>query len=98
MFVDSVERLHERLREYLEAVYHIADGGLLDRRKELLERDGVLRQPAFIESTRSYAKGPSFAEILANEDAEVRSLVQALASRASPLLYDPPYEHQGLAI
>lgn len=98
MFIDSVERLHERLREYLEAVYHIADRGLLDQRRELLERDGVLRQPPFIESTRAYAKGETFDEILAHHHADVRGLAKKLSSRESPLLYDPPYEHQGLAI
>ena len=37
MFIESIERLHERLREYIEAVYHITDEGILAQRRELLD-------------------------------------------------------------
>ena len=98
MFVDSIERLHNRLREYIEAVYHVADAGILDQRRALLERDGVLRQPAFIESTRAYKTGPWYAELLASEPPELARLAAHLSSRSARLLHDPPYEHQGEAL
>ncbi len=98
MFVESVEALHERLREYVEAVYHIADPSILQQRRALLEAEGVLRQPPFIESTRVYAKGPSYAELLAGMPQPVRDLVQRISSRPQPLIFDPPYIHQGQAL
>ncbi|MGK3998912.1 DEAD/DEAH box helicase [Sorangium sp. So ce1024] len=98
MFIESIERLHQRLREYIEAVYHVADEGILDQRSALLDAEGVLRQPAFIESTRTYASGPRYAELLAGEPAALRELAALLSTRQSRALYDPPYRHQGEAL
>lgn len=98
MFIESIERLHQRLREYIEAVYHIADEGILDQRSALLDAEGVLRQPPFIESTRAYATGPRYAELLANEPPELRGLAERLSTRKARALYDPPYLHQGQAL
>jgi ATP-dependent helicase YprA (DUF1998 family) len=98
MFIESIERLHLRLREYIEAVYHIADEGILDQRSALLDDEGVLRQPAFIESTRAYAPGPRYAELLAGEPAELRDLAARLSAGKDRVLYDPPYHHQGEAL
>lgn len=98
MFVDSVEKFHQRLREYIEAVYHVADAGILDQREALLNADGVLRQPAFIESTRSYAAGPRYQELLSAAPPAVLELARRLSTREPRLLHDPPYEHQGEAL
>ncbi len=98
MFIESIERLHHRLREYIEAVYHIADEGILDQRSALLDAEGVLRQPAFIESTRAYATGPRYDELLANEPTALRELAKRLSTRRDRALYDPPYLHQGQAL
>ena len=98
MFIESIERLHHRLREYIEAVYHIADEGILDQRSALLDAEGVLRQPAFIESTRAYATGPRYDKLLAAEPAALRELANRLSTRAGRALHDPPYLHQGQAL
>ncbi|UQA57434.1 DEAD/DEAH box helicase [Polyangium aurulentum] len=98
MFVESIELLHQRLREYIEAVYHVADEGILDQRSALLDGEGVLRQPAFIESTRTYATGPRYADLLADEPPQLRDLMARLSTREARALYDPPYLHQGQAL
>src|SRR5262245_41120716 len=98
MLVDAVEGLHERLRDYLEATYHIADPQLLRQRRRILDEVGGLRQPAFIESTRVYAKGRPFGQLLSRFTELERQLIGDLFGRLSqrepPLLHDPPYEHQ----
>jgi ATP-dependent helicase YprA (DUF1998 family) len=98
MLVEAIEALHERLRDYIEATYHIADPQLLRQRRRLLDSFTVLRQPAFIESTRVYAKGAPFARLLSRlaetERTAISDVVARLASREPPLLHDPPYEHQ----
>jgi hypothetical protein len=98
VFVKAVEALHERLRDYIEATYHIADPRLLRQRGRLLNDAGVLRQPAYVESTRVYVKGDPYARVLAKmtetERARIGGLLAALTRRDPPLLYDPPYEHQ----
>lgn len=98
MFVQSVEDLHLRLKAYIEAVYHVADTGILDQRAELLGRDGVLRQPPFIESTRQYAKGDRLNDLLRGAPVSLSALAERLSTRSVPLLHDPPYAHQGEAL
>ncbi len=98
MFIESIDRLHKRLREYIEAVYHVADEGLLEQRSELLEVEGVLRQPAFIESTRAYAAGPRWEQLLSGEHAALRELAAQLSSSSRPAIHDPPYLHQGQSL
>ena len=92
MLVEAVEALHERLRDYIEAAYHIADPRLLRQRQQLLDKLGVLRQPAFIESTRVYAKGRRFGEFLSRfneaERDKIGGLIARLANREPPLVYE----------
>lgn len=98
MFTKSVDALHARLVEYIEATYHIADPYLLSQRAKLLETLGIIRQPAYFESTKSYQASKRFATLidLLPEAARARTneLVQKLTSQDPPLLYDPPYDHQ----
>ena len=98
MFVENIEALHARLTAYIEAVYHVSDTGILDQRRELLERDGVVRQPAFIESTRQYASGDGYDALLTGGPPLLAELAKHLATRERPLLHDPPYAHQGQAL
>lgn len=101
MYLQGIEMFHERLREYIEAVYHISDPGLLDRRRSLLDQVGVIRQPAFLESTKTYAAGPSFSEILSGLHPKLAEITQELARKqdgVDRVLFDPPYCHQADSI
>jgi ATP-dependent helicase YprA (DUF1998 family) len=103
MYIDAVEALHKRLREYIEAVFHISDSGLLKRRRDLLEQLGVIRQPAFLESTKTYTKGPRFSEILAGLHPALTELSEELSRESKAegwprVLFDPPHSHQADAI
>jgi len=98
MFVEGVEALHARLAAYIEAVYHVADSRILEQRAALLHRDGVIRQPAFIESTMQYQTGAPFARLLDGAPAALMELVARLSGDGGRLLHDPPYAHQGEAL
>jgi ATP-dependent helicase YprA (DUF1998 family) len=98
MITRGIEALHERLVEYIEATYHIADPFLLAQRAALLDTLGTIRQPAYLESTKTYGKDRRFEELLQRLPPEARpatgALLGALAAQDPPLIYDPPYAHQ----
>ena len=60
---ETIKQLHGSLREYIEATYHISAPALIDQRKELLDRAGVIHQIPYIESTPRYQNGERFAAI-----------------------------------
>ena len=39
---ETIEQLHAALRDYIEATYHISASTLIARRKQLLNRPGVI--------------------------------------------------------
>ena len=53
----TIEELHSALRDYIEATYHISSPALIEQRKELLNRAGVIFQDPYIESTPRYQTG-----------------------------------------
>lgn len=97
MTLDETGRsLHDALREYIEATYHISDERLVAQRRRLLEADGVIHQVPHIESTPRYRLAGSFDQ-LGLPDAAVEILVEASAA-PSPLVFNPPYEHQAQSL
>lgn len=96
---ETIDTLHETLRGYIEATYHIADPGVVAQRRQLLEAAGGIFQIPFLESTPRYITGKRFAEMAdipeAAREAYVRLSDPALGQ---PLLFDPPYAHQADAI
>ncbi len=52
---EVAQRIHLRLRRYLEAQYHIRNSALIEERRLLLEEPGGISQRPFIEVTPSYA-------------------------------------------
>jgi ATP-dependent helicase YprA (DUF1998 family) len=97
---ETIRQLHGSLRDYIEATYHISSPQLIDQRKELLDRPGVIHQIPYIESTPRYQSGEKFAAIQGIPKAAL-SVYAALArpeGELPALLYDPPYKHQSDAI
>ena len=60
---ETVAQIHDALREYIEAGYHIGHPALIARRRALLDREGVLFREPFIESTPRYQTGDGFAAL-----------------------------------
>lgn len=96
---ETISKIQTALRDYIEATYHIGHKTLIDQRRELLQREGVLHRAPFFESTPRYQTGRRFHEL--DIDASVRTLLVGLTQKAGELnrlLYDPPYTHQAEAL
>ena len=96
----TIKQLHGSLRDYIEATYHISSPALIEQRKELLDRAGVIYQIPYIESTPRYQSGERFSAIKGLPSAALKAYT-ALSTPAGDLpalLYDPPYKHQSEAI
>jgi len=97
---DTIKQLHGSLRDYIEATYHISAPTLIEQRRALLDRTGVIHQIPYLESTPRYQSGERFASIPGLPPAALAAYTElASASGKLPaLLYDPPYKHQADAI
>jgi ATP-dependent helicase YprA (DUF1998 family) len=95
---ETVRQLHLALRDYIEATYHVSHPTLVEQRRELLERPGVIHQRAFIESTPRYKTGQTFKDLgLDAATLEVFAAVSKRTKDGNLLIHDPPYQHQALA-
>ena len=97
---ETIKQLHSSLRDYIEATYHISSSALIEQRKELLDRPGVIHQIPYIESTPRYQSGERFAAIKGLPPAALKaySVLTTPDGDLPALLYDPPYKHQSEAI
>ena len=97
---ETIGQLHNSLRDYIEATYHISSPALIKQRRELLDRPGVIHQIPYIESTPRYQSGENFSAIKGLSPAALKAyLVLSTPLGALPaILYDPPYKHQSEAI
>jgi len=97
---ETINQLHLSLSEYIEATYHISNPQLIEQRKRLLNKVGVIHQEPYLESTPRYKTGSKFAEIegLPNAALEVYSLLSGNSDNKSQIIYDPPYQHQAASI
>ncbi len=97
---ETIKQLHTSLRDYIEATYHISDPALIEQRKELLDKPGVIHQVPYIESTPKYKSGITFASMkgLPPATLEIYQLLSKADGELPQLLYDPPYKHQSESI
>lgn len=95
---DSITEILGTLQDYIEATYHIGDPSLVEQRRGLLEQEGVLFQPPYIESTPRYTASAPFAELEIPETAKTLFEEMAHPRSGDPLLHDPPYSHQAAAL
>ena len=90
---EVLQSLHSRLRNYLEAQYHIADETLIEERKLMLDEIGIISQTAYIESTPSYQQGEHFSSInLPKDIKEVFNYLSELKPGVG--VFPKPYVHQ----
>jgi len=96
---ETVKQLHEALRSYIEATYHISDPAIVEQRKTLLDTPGVIHQAPYIESTPKYQKGKSFSELeLPRPALEMFNRATSADGTLPTLIHDPPYHHQAEAV
>ncbi|MEA2492176.1 MAG: hypothetical protein QOJ29_87 [Thermoleophilaceae bacterium] len=96
---ETVSEIQIALQDYIEATYHVGDPALVEQRRELLEREGVLFRAPYIESTPRYTSSRRFADL--DIPPAGRDLLHRLAhpgDGGTPLLHDPPYKHQATAL
>ena len=60
---ETIEDLHRALSDYIEATYHISAPSLIEQRRTLLNRDGVIYRIPYLESTPKYQTGDTFASM-----------------------------------
>ncbi|WP_322886022.1 DEAD/DEAH box helicase (plasmid) [Sinorhizobium medicae] len=97
---ETIDSLHQSLKDYIEATYHISNVQLIEQRRKLLDRVGVTHQIPYLESTPRYQTGKRFEEIEGLPTAAL-AVYQALSKEDGylpKLLHDPAYTHQADAI
>ena len=90
----ELEHYRSALKSYITSTYHLSNPALVDLRADLLDRRTAIAQEPYIESTARYAGTRNIADL--SIPFEVSSLLCELGLEG--LLYDPPYEHQALAL
>ncbi len=96
---DTIHQLHEALRDYIEATYHISHPILVAQRRQLLNQPGVIHQQPYIESTPRYKTDQPFGGLgLFGPSLEVFELLSRSEGTLEALLHDPPYQHQAAAL
>jgi hypothetical protein len=93
---DISQRIHLRLRRYLEAQYHIRNSAVIEERRMLLEEPGGISQRPFVEVTPSYAVLDSFSGL--NAPTLILQLLNELAAWKPGIGVFPPYRHQADAL
>ena len=93
---ETIESLQDALSDYIEATYHISDRALIEQRRELLKRDGVIHRIPYLESTPKYETGDTFDSMVGLPEAARKLFVRLCApeGKLPRLIYDPPYKHQ----
>lgn len=91
----TIQQLHQALRDYIEAAYHVSHPTLVAQRRQLLEEPGVIHQRPYIESTPRYKTGTAFRDLgLDTAALDVFSAVSKPEGELDLLIHDPPYQHQ----
>ena len=93
---ESIDQLHRALSDYIEATYHISARSLIARRKELLNRPGLIYQVPYLESTPRYQTGEGFATIKGLPPAALEAYLTVSKNEDGlrQIVYDPPRSHQ----
>ena len=96
---ETIQQLHQAVRDYIEAAYHVSHPILVKQRQQLLEEPGVIHQRPYLESTPRYNPGPMLRNLkLDAAVVEIFAAVSKTDGDLERLIHDPPYEHQATAI
>jgi ATP-dependent helicase YprA (DUF1998 family)/predicted nucleic acid-binding Zn-ribbon protein len=92
----AIEGLHNDLRAYLEAAYHVRDESVLRERSALLNSEVTISQRPYLEATPAYLLAEPFGEL--DLPAATRKMLTDLAAMANSGIYPKPYVHQAAAL
>ena len=96
---ETIEQLHQALRDYIEATYHISHPGVIAQRRQLLGEIGIIRQRPYLESTPRYKTGTYFRDLgLDDATLEMFSVLSVKRGDLGAVIHDPPYQHQAAAV
>jgi len=96
---ETIQKLQDSLREYIEATYHISNPTLIKQRNTILKTQGVIYQEPYIESTPKYKVGKKIDELLIDENIkELFQLISKDSGILKKLIFDPLYGHQSKSI
>jgi len=96
---ETINKMFESLRDYIEATYHIENEQLIRQRRKLLEKPGVIYQLPYIESTPKYKSGKKISDLKVNST--FLELLLNLSDKKGDLkkqIHDPLWEHQAKSI
>ena len=92
---ETVQQLHNALRDYIEATYHVSHPTLVAQRRQILQEPGVIHQDPYLESTPRYKPGMAFRDLgLGAAALDVFAAVSKVEGDLDLLIHDPPYDHQ----
>lgn len=96
--INSVSaRLHQKLREYIEAQYPISHHSLLLERRELLDSQGIISKEPYIEATPVYELGSTYEQI--NLPSHCKEAMMCFSDLSPSVgIYKRPYVHQQEAL
>jgi len=96
---ETIQELHESLRDYIEATYHVSHPLLVEQRRALLDEVGVIHQRPFLESTPRYKAGQPFEKLgLDPAVLKVFHAVSKAEGTSDVLIHNPPYHHQSESV
>jgi len=96
---ETISQLHQGLSDYIEATYHISHPHLIEQRRTLLNKIGVISQKPYVETTPRYIAEKRISELGLSE--AVEQLFAELSESKNGLrkvVHDPPYNHQFAAM
>ena len=95
----TIEELRIALQDYIEATYHLSNPRLVEQRRRLLKKQGIIHQRPYIESTPRYVPAEPFAKL--GLDQAVLDIFSSVSRSDGDLgirIYDPLYQHQADSI
>ncbi|MGE3073897.1 MAG: DEAD/DEAH box helicase [Dehalococcoidia bacterium] len=92
----TIDEIKNALSDYIEATYHVGHPALVSQRKSLLAEEGTIFRAPYLESTPRYQLGRRYAQLAIPSAA--KELFALMSESDPPLIYDPPYSHQAIAL
>src|SRR6266566_1788392 len=94
---EVADQLHDGLRRYIEAQYHVRDTGIIEERHALLQEAGTIGQRPYLETTPSYKLGDQYATL--RLPTPIGETLTELANWEPSIgVFPYPYVHQAEAL
>ena len=94
--IETATELRSALADYVEATYHISDPDLIDQRRVLLQKPGVIHQAPYLESTPRYIRAPRIEQLAL--PAAATDILLVASCEPNPRVHDPLWQHQARSL